>query len=230
MDNYLRMDFAQNYRHKLEAVANKRIADAQARYMKNHFVFFGVPATVWQPIAKAYHKELGLPQNEALLDVLEFCYADDHREMHYFALETLEKSIQTFPKDGIHTLEWLITTNSWWDSVDWLAKLVGMHFQKHPDLIVPTTERWMSSQNRWLQRVAIIFQLRYRDKTDEKLLFSYIQRIAHSKEFFLQKAAGWALREYSRWNVAAVIAFVENNQLAPLTKREGLRLLKKNKA
>jgi 3-methyladenine DNA glycosylase AlkD len=224
------LNYYQDYCKQLEAVANRRIADEQARYMKNHFVFFGVPATVWQPIAKTYHKELGLPQNEALLEVLELCYADDHREMHYFALETLEKSIKELPKDGIHTLEWLITTNSWWDSVDWLAKIVGMYFQKHPDLIVPTTERWMSSQNRWLQRVAIIFQLRYRDKTDEKLLFSYIQRIAHSKEFFLQKAAGWALRAYSRWNVAAVIAFVENNQLAPLTKREGLRLLKQNKS
>jgi 3-methyladenine DNA glycosylase AlkD len=212
-----------NFRQQLEAIANPRIADGQAQYMKNRFVFFGTPATVWQPLAKAYYKTVGVPEGEVLLDILELCYSDDHREMHYFAMETLEKAIKTLPKEGIKTLAWLITTNTWWDSVDWLATLVGIHFKKHPDLILPITENWMSSGNIWLQRVAIIFQLRYRDQTNAPLLFKYILQVAHSKEFFLQKAAGWALREYSKWNATEVKTFIQNHTLAPLTKREGLR-------
>jgi 3-methyladenine DNA glycosylase AlkD len=212
-----------HFREQLEATANPRIADGQAQYMKNRFVFFGAPATVRQPLAKAYYKTVGVPEGEVLLDVLELCFADDHREIHYFAIETLEKAIKTLPKEGIKTLTWLITTNSWWDSVDAIAPLVGIHFQKYPDLILPTTETWMSSSNMWLQRVAIIFQLRYRNQTNTSLLFKYILQVAHSKEFFLQKAAGWALREHSKWDAAAVIHFIENHQLAPLTKREGLK-------
>ncbi len=147
--------------------------------------------------------------------------------MHYFALETVQKALKTQPADFIHFLEELICTRSWWDTVDWVNKLVGQHFQRHPDLIVPVTERWMASGNIWLQRVCMIFQLAYKTKTDQALLFKYVLQVAGSKEFFLQKGAGWALRQYARTNPEAVQNFVENNRLAPLTRREALRLMGK---
>ncbi len=146
--------------------------------------------------------------------------------MHYFALETVQKTLKKQPAEFIDFLEELICTRSWWDSVDWLAKLVGLHFKLYPALIQPVTERWVSSGNMWLQRVSMIFQLTYKEKTDAELMFGYIRRLAHSKEFFIQKGAGWALRQYSKTNPEAVAHFVENTQLAPLTKREALRLLK----
>jgi 3-methyladenine DNA glycosylase AlkD len=128
----------------------------------------------------------------------------------------------------IDFLEELITAKSWWDSVDWLAKLVGIHFKRYPALILPVTERWMASGNFWLQRVCLIFQLTYRQKTDFDLMKKYILQVAPSKEFFLQKGAGWALRQYSKTNPQGVADFIETNpQLAPLTKREGLKWLKK---
>jgi 3-methyladenine DNA glycosylase AlkD len=79
----------------------------------------------------------------------------------------------------------------------------------------------------WLQRVSIIFQLSYKNDTDSALLFEYIRRLAGSKEFFIQKGAGWALRQYSRTNPEAVRAFIAATPLAPLTRREGLRLMDK---
>jgi 3-methyladenine DNA glycosylase AlkD len=85
----------------------------------------------------------------------------------------------------------------------------------------------MASCNFWLQRVCLIFQLSYRNKTDAALLFKYVQMVAASKEFFLQKGAGWALRQYSRTDPEAVRAFVERTSLAPLTRREALRLMDK---
>jgi 3-methyladenine DNA glycosylase AlkD len=121
----------------------------------------------------------------------------------------------------------MLTTRSWWDSVDWISKLVGQHFRRYPALIRPVTARWMDSGLLWLQRCCLIFQLFYKDKTDTELLFEYIRRVSRSKEFFLQKGAGWALRQYSRTNPEAVRQFIENTPLAPLTKREGLRLMLK---
>jgi 3-methyladenine DNA glycosylase AlkD len=104
---------------------------------------------------------------------------------------------------------------------------VGIHFQRFPHLIQPITERWMASGNMWLQRVCIIFQLKYKTKTDYELLAKYILAVADSKEFFLRKAAGWALRDSSRHNPTFVVDFVgKNPHLSPLTKREALRLLK----
>jgi 3-methyladenine DNA glycosylase AlkD len=120
-------------------------------------------------------------------------------------------------------LEELICTRSWWDTVDWVNKLVGLHFRRYPDLIKPVTERWMASGNFWLQRVCLIFQLTYKDKTDSDMMFDYVRRLADSKEFFLQKGAGWALRQYAKTNPDAVLEFVLNTRLAPLTRREALK-------
>jgi len=112
-----------------------------------------------------------------------------------------------------------------WDTVDGLNKLVGLHFKQHPSLIRPVTERWVESGNIWLQRVSMIFQLTYKDKTDADLMFDYIRRLSKSKEFFIQKGVGWALRQYSKINPEAVAQFIAATPLAPLTKREGMKAL-----
>ena len=180
----------------------------------------------WMAITKKIHATEGIPEGEDLKALTLLCFEDDHREMHYFALETVQKALKKQAPEFIGFLEALICTRSWWDTVDWLAKLTGLHFKSHPALIRPVTERWMDSGNMWLQRVSMIFQLSYKEKTDTELMFGYIRRLAHSKEFFIQKGAGWALRQYSKTNPQAVVQFVETTQLAPLTKREALRLVK----
>jgi 3-methyladenine DNA glycosylase AlkD len=66
--------------------------------------------------------------------------------------------------------------------------------------IKPTTSKWMQTSNIWLKRTAILFQLRYKTKTDEVLLYNFITQCSESDEFFIKKAIGWALREYSKTN------------------------------
>ena len=79
----------------------------------------------------------------------------------------------------------------------------------------------MASGQLWLQRVCLIFQLTYKEKTDAELLFRYVRQVADSKEFFLQKGAGWALRQYSKTDPAAVRNFLDTTRLSSLTRREG---------
>jgi 3-methyladenine DNA glycosylase AlkD len=171
-------------------------------------------------------KQHGMPPiGDSLTEVIQLCFADEYRELHYFALELAEKSAKKQAPEWIDVLERLILTQSWWDTVDWIAKLVGIHFKKYPELTQPVTARWMDSGALWLQRVCLIFQLHYKAQTDAELLFRYVARVADSKEFFLQKGAGWALRQYSRTNPEAVRAFVASHSLAALTRREALRLM-----
>ena len=203
-------------------------AQGQMWYMRYQFEFFGLKAPEWVAISKDYFKNNGLLQGDELLQFARLCYAQDQREMQYLALQAIELNLKK-PQtpEFINLLEELITTKSWWDSVDWIAKLVGKHFMHHPQQIIPVTEKWMDSGNIWLQRVCIIFQLAYKQKTDTALLFKYILRLAPSKEFFIQKGAGWALRQHTRVDAELIQAFVaQNPQLAALTKREALRLLK----
>jgi 3-methyladenine DNA glycosylase AlkD len=201
------------------------VAAGQAAYLRHQFEFFGLKMPAWTALARELHQRHGIPQGDALQALVRRCFADDHRELHYFALQTVEKALKHEPAGFIDFLEELITTNSWWDTVDWLAKLVGQHFRHFPELIRPVTARWMDSGNLWLQRVCLIFQLTYKSQTDAPLLFDYIRRVAGSKEFFLQKGAGWALRQYARTDLEAVIRFVEATRLAPLTRREALKHL-----
>lgn len=201
------------------------VAQGQMAYMRNQFEFFGLKMPAWTALAKQLHQELGIPTGEELHELAQLCFADEHRELHYYALQTVEKALKKQSAEFINVLEELILTNSWWDTVDWIAKLVGLHFKKYPELIVPVTTRWMDSGELWLQRVCLIFQLSYKENTDQALLFGYIRRVAGSKEFFLQKGAGWALRQYARINPDAVRNFVQGEKLAPLTRREALKHL-----
>jgi len=202
-------------------------ADGQSRYMKNRFPFYGLKAPQWMSSIKEVFKEHGLYEGEQLYIFVRLCFEEEYREMHYTGLQMLEKKIRKQQENVIEFLEELVLKNSWWDTVDWINKLVGIHFRRFPDLQIATAERWIETDNRWLQRLAMIHQLTYKEKTDWDLMQRMILRRADSEEFFVQKAAGWALRQYSKTNGSAVTCFVEEHgqKLAALSRREALRLL-----
>lgn len=209
-------------------IADPRVAEGQEAYMKHQFAFIGVKAPQWLAIVKSHMKEHGLLHGKELRQFVEGCYDEGYRELIYVACEISQCAQPKEDVQFIKLLEWMITHQSWWDTVDWLAKVAGTHMMQHPQLFKTIPDRWIASSQMWLQRSAIIYQLMYKEKTDFPRLCSYIQRVGNTNEFFIQKACGWALRQYSRTNPKAVIKFVkENPQLRNLTKREALRLINK---
>jgi 3-methyladenine DNA glycosylase AlkD len=104
---------------------------------------------------------------------------------------------------------------------------LGNYLLQFPDETYPVIERFSGSENMWLNRSAIIFQLSYKEKTDFNLLKSECEKHKTSKEFFIQKAIGWALRDYSRFNPNGVHNYVNSTNLKPLSQREALRLILK---
>ena len=203
-------------------------AEGQMQYMRNQFGYYGLKAAEWVDILKTTFRNEGVYDPPELYKFVRLCYTQDYREMHYTGLQMLEKQLKVLPEDAILFLEECACTQSWWDSVDWLAKLIGKHFKRYPHLQRPTAERWMATENIWLKRLAIIHQLLYREQTDADLLFDMVLKIVGTKEFFLQKGAGWALRNYSKTSGPSVVRFIQAHpELPALTKREGLRWLKK---
>lgn len=214
-----------------EEMASPTDAMAMAQYMRNQYAFFGIRAPINKAIQKIIFTEYGLPTVEQLPDLLDLLWADEHREIQLFGLDLMKKLIKKVDKSFIDVLEKLIITKSWWDTVDMLAaNLTASLVKQFPELSPEYPDKWMDSGNIWLQRTAIIYQLKYKEETDIELLLSYILRLKDSKEFFIQKAAGWALREYSKTDWQLVLGFIEEHELAPLTKREGLKWMKKNGA
>jgi len=213
----------------LEEEGNPEYAEKQMKYMRYHFEYYGLKAGQWSNFSKEIFKKQGIYKEEDLKEFVRLCMEDDHREFHYIGIQMMGKSLKYQSADFIHFVEEMLLANSWWDSVDWLNNFVGILFKKYPELKIPITEKWMASGNIWLQRVCIIFQLKYKNEVDTELLFKYILELKHSNEFFIQKASGWALRQYSKFNPDVVVEFIRENQdLSNLTKREGLKYLKKN--
>ena len=206
--------------------ADKEAAAKMSGYMKNKFAFYGIPNPKRKELQSAFVKEHGWPGKEASGKVLRELWSLPQREYRYFAIDILDKFQKCSEEKDIALFEKLITTDSWWDTVDTLAtKPVGTYFKLYPDQIKPVTGKWMKSGNMWLQRVCILFQLKYKKTTATKLLSGFILELKDSKEFFIQKAIGWSLREYSKSDPGWVREFLRKNKLMPLSIREGSKYI-----
>jgi 3-methyladenine DNA glycosylase AlkD len=220
--------YVDDFRNRMVAKADPARAEQMAAYMRNQFSFFGIPSPVRKEITSEFFSERGLPPVEALAKVCQAFWDVPQREVQYLVNDLGRKLIKKVDVHFLATIESLILQKSWWDTVDFLApKLAGRLLLRFPEKILPTTERWIESENIWLQRSAILFQLDYKDKTDADLLYRYILRRIDTKEFFVQKGAGWALRQYSKTNPESVRHFIENHALPALTTREGMKVIRK---
>lgn len=203
----------------------ERAVGAQA-YMRNQFVFYGMEAKQWRLLVKTHIKSLPLPTPKELPAIVKALWQLPQREYQYAAVEIMAACQKQWPLAIIELVEYCLVRKSWWDSVDHIAsKLTGPYFKMFPQQIIPITGRWNQHRNIWLQRSSLLFQKFYKKTTDTQLLANYIEHLASSEEFFVQKAIGWALREYGKTNPAWVKQFVASSTLAPLSRREALKRL-----
>lgn len=222
--------YVDNLREAFEKVANDEKAAKQKAYMRNQFNFFGLGAEEYNKLKKEFLLKHGTPPPTEIENVIQQMWHQPEREFQYFAMSLLEKHIKNTNKEIIHLIEYLIVNKSWWDTIDMIAsKIAGDYFRKYNEEIPIYIEKWMASGNFWLQRTCLLFQLKYKSETDQKLLFSLIVKLSDENEFFIRKAIGWALREYSKTNPQAVLQFVASHQLKPLSQKEALKVVLRHK-
>ena len=194
--------------------------------MKDIAPFFGIKATPRRELVKEHIALHRAPSVAELPAIARSAFACKEREMHHVALDLLMKHARKLGPDDLPWIEELISTKSWWDTVDALAvHVVGVILKRHPKEIARWNKRWINSMDMWLNRTAILFQARWKSDTDRALLFANIDRHATHKDFFIRKAIGWALRELAATDPEAVKAFVKSRELAPLSEKEALRKL-----
>ncbi|SDS00833.1 3-methyladenine DNA glycosylase AlkD [Formosa sp. Hel1_31_208] len=207
---------------------NPDIAQQQKAYMRNQFEFFGLKSTLRKEIQKPFLSAKALPPKSELEAIVYQLWQQPQRECQYAAQEFANKYVKHIAVKDIELYEHMVTHKSWWDTVDFIANnLMGHYFKLHPELRQVYIDKWLISDNIWLQRCAILFQLKYKDDLDTVLLAYIINSLLGSKEFFINKAIGWILREYSRTNPSWVIEFVAKTNLSPLSHKEALRLIPK---
>ena len=178
---------------------NEELAVPMAKYMKNKFVFLGIKKPEREALTKDFLRESNKTK-EIDWDFINKCFELPEREFQYLAITYMDIVKDLFSVDDMDRIEKLIITKSWWDSVDSIAPIVGYICAKFSEVRDLYLEKWICADNIWLKRVSILFQLKYKEKTDTEFLGRAILKNSNTKEFFVDKAIGWALREYSKTN------------------------------
>ncbi|MCB0397872.1 MAG: DNA alkylation repair protein [Flavobacteriales bacterium] len=213
-------------RQSFDAHRNSTNAVAMKAYMKGRYEYFGIKATDRRQLMRDFLSRYGLPERTEANAIIRELWSMPERELHYVAQEIAEKVYKKYEPGDLALLKYLATHNSWWDTVDFIAShLMGKFFKQHPHLTHKTCEQWLASDNMWLQRCVLLFQLKYKRDTDTALLFDAIRQLKDHPDFFIRKAIGWVLREYSKTDAAAVEDFLTQIKLSNLSVREASKYL-----
>ena len=203
-------------------VVNARKMEA---YLKGHFKMYGIKSPLRKDILKPFYSEVRVLEKDDFIQLINLLWDKQYRDYQYAAMEFLQRNKKKLDAHDIGFIERLIITKSWWDSVDMLAShMIGHLFKNDIDLRNKWIEKWMASENLWLQRTCLIFQLKYAKETDLDLIKSLVLELKPINEFFIQKAIGWSLRQSARFYPDQVKEFVgENEDLSSLARREALK-------
>ena len=204
-------------------------AAAQRAYMRDQFPYLGIATPERRRLSRAVLKAVGgaRPTTADCAALALRCWELPEREFRYFAVDYLVANVRHCDSSLLTTLRTLITTDSWWDTIDPLATRVVGPLVAADSGLVATMDAWVRDENLWIARTAVLHQLHYKAATDEKRLFEYCVLQAGHKDFFIRKAIGWALREYAYSAPEAVRAFLdgEGGGLSPLSVREAAKHL-----
>ncbi|WP_418262759.1 DNA alkylation repair protein [Flavobacterium faecale] len=221
------MSFVSSLQKAFESMSRQEDALAMAKYMKNKFAFFGIKTTPRRAVLKSLWRENHIEIRQHTRTIVSQLFSKNEREFHYCAMEIMMTELKNkYVKEDIHLIKKLLTTHAWWDSVDIISKhILGNYLLQFPEYIEDVVTEFNNESDIWLNRSTILFQLGYKSKTDFALLMQVCLLHKDSNEFFIQKAIGWALREYAKSNPEAVKDFIFVNNLKPLSRKEALKNL-----
>ena len=204
---------------------NELLAESMSKYMQDKFRFIGVRGATRTEIYKKYFPDA---RKTKTIDwyFVESCWNKEEREFQYVVVYYLKAMQKFLKREDISRLKYLIVTKSWWDTVDLLAKVVGslvIRIEGYDQIML----EWSKDSNIWLKRVAILYQLSLKDKVDEIILDKILVNNLGDNEFFINKAVGWALRDYSKFNPEWVREFIKKNKdnMANLSIREASKYI-----
>ena len=210
---------------ELEENRNELLAESMSKYMQDKFRFLGVRGATRTEIYKKYFPDARKTKTIDW-DFVENCWNKEEREFQYVVVYYLKAMQKFLKREDISRLKYLIATKSWWDTIDLLAKVVGsliIRIEGYDQIML----EWSKDSNIWLRRVAILYQLSLKDKVDKQVLDKILVNNLGDSEFFINKAIGWALRDYSKYNPEWVREFIKKNKenMANLSIREASKYI-----
>lgn len=204
---------------------DKENAFYMKKYMRNLFPFYGISSAKRKMIYRDFLKSE--KKNKAIdWDVLDKCYEDEHREFQYLVSDYLIALNYFLKYEDLKKIKIYVQKKSWWDTIDFLCRPIGelgLVDSRADQLMI----EWSTDEDIWVRRTAIEYQLSRKEKTNSELLEKIIINNFGTDEFFINKAIGWSLREFSKVNPDWVRNFMNkyNNQMSNLSIREGSKYI-----
>lgn len=219
----------------LSDLADPEQAGQMAAYMRDQFEFLGIKARprdrAWRQVRAAADAAHGRPDGDELFRFARAMWERPEREYPYVGAKALAARAPLLGPQHLDGVRELLTTDPWWDTVDILApNVVGRLASDHASEVVPVLDQWVTDEDRWLVRTAVIHQLEAKEQTDVERLERYCTLAAPHPDFFVRKAIGWALRRYSYVDAEWVEAFVASTELSALSGREALKAIRRHRA
>ena len=208
----------------LKEVATPEDAIHMKAYMKDQFEFLGVKTPVRRKLSKVFFKKNSSPAID--WKFIHQAWENPYREMQYVVLDYLKLKQKFLTSNDLPKIKKLAQTKPWWDTIDFLCRSVGFICLHYPETKKFVLE-WSRDEDFWLRRLAIEHQLLQKEETDVQLLEQILINNLNQTEFFINKAIGWALRDYSKTNPDWVREFIEKykDRLSKLSIKEGSKYL-----
>jgi len=213
---------------ELKKAANPAKAGPMAAYMKTDMPFYGVQRPARELIEREIRKRYEITTRRDYEAAVRALWKQPHREEKYLAIAVAGMFPDFIAPPSLKLYERLVRDGAWWDLVDGVAVgLIGRVLRERRATTAPLMDEWIDDDDMWIRRTALISQIGHKKDTDHRRLFRYCLRRAGEKGFFIRKAVGWALREYSHAEPERVKAFLERHRdrLSPLSFREGAKAL-----
>ncbi len=211
-----------------EALRDQQKAREMAAYMKTEMPFYGIQKPDRIPVLKLIKRELPPGNQKEYLQAVKSLWSCPHREEKYLAIDYAVQFGDYLDISTVPVFEGMVRDGAWWDFIDPIASnIIGRILMEDRSSMTSILYKWIEDEDFWIRRTAVLSQLKHKENTDSRMLFQFCDTLKSENEFFIRKAIGWALREYSYTEPALVMEYLNANkdELSGLSYREGIKNL-----
>jgi 3-methyladenine DNA glycosylase AlkD len=215
----------------LRALAEPGRADQMAAYHKKPRTYLGVPNPATNELTKTWRQSLTVPER---VDLARSLWTSDIFEARLAAAKLLTQA-RLRPDEDAWTLiqSWVPDFDSWA-----IADHVCMAGQRRLMVDysrIEIVETWTTNPHMWTRRAALVITLPWtkqnhpkpEDETVRDRILGWAAVYLDDKDWFIQKAVAWWVRDLSRHDPGRARAFLDQNgaRMKPFALKEAGKYL-----
>ena len=208
----------------LRALGGPERAEQEKRYQKSRWEHWGVPLPGMDVAIK---EALGDLTQQRALELCRRLWREPVWDLKIVAGRILaRKSIEPDARVWRFVTERLADLDGW-AVADNLAGVASRCLIEDPGRL-DAVEAWIENPHLWMRRAALVFTLPWaKEKRDPERMLGWAVLLAEDRQWFIQKAVGWWLRELSKRDPKRVRRFLKDHgeKLTGVARREAMKYL-----